>query len=139
MGARYYDPREARFTQLDSDYQIGDLAQGNRYSYAAGNPVNLTDPTGKDLRDVLGAVSFGAGLVALLAPGPGTLLGASLVGLSAGLSAGAAYANTGDLGFSLGVGAFAAVTGGASASIGGTAGFFSGLLSFGATNLFGTL
>ncbi len=38
MGARYYDPSTARFTQPDP--------MGGGYPYVSDNPVNLTDPSG---------------------------------------------------------------------------------------------
>jgi uncharacterized protein RhaS with RHS repeats len=41
MGARYYDPNTARFTQPDPSGQ-----ETNPYLYAAGDPINLTDPSG---------------------------------------------------------------------------------------------
>ena len=46
MGARYYDPSLARFTQLDSAGHLLDLRQGDRYSYAGDDPVNSADPSG---------------------------------------------------------------------------------------------
>jgi RHS repeat-associated protein len=46
LGRRWYNPQQGRFTQQDSLSFIGDPARGNRYAYAACNPVNYTDPTG---------------------------------------------------------------------------------------------
>ncbi|MDQ3933627.1 MAG: DNRLRE domain-containing protein [Actinomycetota bacterium] len=46
FGARYYDPLIGRWTQQDPLDQAGDLREGNRYLYVAGDPVNNTDPTG---------------------------------------------------------------------------------------------
>lgn len=40
LGARYYDPTEARFTQLDPS------GQDPGYVYAGDNPVNFSDPSG---------------------------------------------------------------------------------------------
>lgn len=37
----------AHWTQQDPLEQPGDLRQHNRYGYAAGDPVNHNDPTGK--------------------------------------------------------------------------------------------
>lgn len=50
-GARYYNPTTARWTQPDPLDQIGDLRQANRYSYAGGDPVSLTDPFGTSFID----------------------------------------------------------------------------------------
>ena len=41
MGDRYYSPSVGRFTQIDPAHQCL-----NGYSYAADNPVNLSDPSG---------------------------------------------------------------------------------------------
>ena len=48
MGARYYDPTLARFTQLDPSGHLLDLRQGDRYGYAGDDPVNNVDPSGSD-------------------------------------------------------------------------------------------
>lgn len=42
-GARYYDPRLARFLQMDPIGQAGGL---NLYAYVDNDPLNLVDPTG---------------------------------------------------------------------------------------------
>jgi RHS repeat-associated protein len=47
FGQRYYDPTTGRWTQVDPLDQTGDLKEGNRYLYAAGDPVTATDPTGQ--------------------------------------------------------------------------------------------
>jgi RHS repeat-associated protein len=41
LGARYYNPTTARFTQPDPSGQ-----EPNTYNYASCNPINNTDPTG---------------------------------------------------------------------------------------------
>lgn len=73
IGERYYDPRTARWTQRDPLDQSTDLRQANKYTYAAGDPINLTDPTGTNIGDffedalrVYSAVEglVGAGLIA---------------------------------------------------------------------------
>jgi RHS repeat-associated protein len=46
FGQRYYDPSLMRWTQPDPLDQTGDLREGNRYVYAAGAPVNRSDPSG---------------------------------------------------------------------------------------------
>lgn len=45
--ARYYDQRQGRFWTADT-YEgiVGDPSSLHRYLYAAGNPINLIDPTG---------------------------------------------------------------------------------------------
>jgi len=46
FGARYYEAATGRWTQVDPLNQMEDLREANRYAYAAGDPVNLTDPSG---------------------------------------------------------------------------------------------
>ena len=50
FGARYYSGTQGRFTSRDpiqySKQRILDPQQWNMYSYARGNPLRLTDPTG---------------------------------------------------------------------------------------------
>jgi len=41
LGARYYNPTTGRFNQPDPSGQ-----EANNYDYAAGDPINNTDPTG---------------------------------------------------------------------------------------------
>ncbi|MEU7283054.1 RHS repeat-associated core domain-containing protein [Streptomyces sp. NPDC045431] len=86
MGARYYDPNTGRFTQPDPSGQ-----ETNPYLYAAGDPVNRTDPTG--LLSLSGALEVAG------------------IGLTLG-----ALAASGPLGIGLGVAAAAADIGGAAAS-----------------------
>ncbi|MGH9070138.1 MAG: RHS repeat-associated core domain-containing protein [Acidimicrobiales bacterium] len=43
LGARWYDPTQPRFTQLDPS------AQDPGYAYAGDNPVNICDPAGTDV------------------------------------------------------------------------------------------
>lgn len=48
--ARYYDPNSGRFVSQDA----GALLDGNRYTYAANNPVNQRDPSGHSCEWVSG-------------------------------------------------------------------------------------
>ncbi len=64
FGARYYDPRIARWTSQDPVEQCSDLRQANRYGYAGGDPVNELDPQGTSiLGAVWGVVSKAGGFV----------------------------------------------------------------------------
>ncbi len=46
FGTRWYDATTGRFTQQDGLSVLDDPANGNRYAYAAANPVTHIDPTG---------------------------------------------------------------------------------------------
>ncbi len=46
LGARYYDPNQGRFTQIDPLEQVANLGEANRYLYVGANPINATDPSG---------------------------------------------------------------------------------------------
>ncbi|MBO1753066.1 RHS repeat-associated core domain-containing protein [Actinotalea sp. BY-33] len=46
-GARYYNPTEGRWTQHDTLDAPLDPGNANRYAYAANNPINYVDPTGR--------------------------------------------------------------------------------------------
>jgi len=49
LRARYYDPGVGRFNNRDTwAYDFRNPMEFNRYVYAAGNPVNLVDPSGYD-------------------------------------------------------------------------------------------
>ena len=51
LGARYYDPTTTKFTQPDTIDRLADPTNGNLYQYAAANPCNNTDPTGRGIGD----------------------------------------------------------------------------------------
>ncbi|MEV4109874.1 RHS repeat-associated core domain-containing protein [Nonomuraea sp. NPDC049695] len=46
LGQRWYNTATGRFAQQDSLSFLGDTQTGNRYAYAACDPVNRIDPTG---------------------------------------------------------------------------------------------
>ncbi|MBP2702189.1 DNRLRE domain-containing protein [Microbispora sp. RL4-1S] len=46
LGARYYDPSIARFVSTDPLLVLSDPQLANPYSYAADNPIGMSDPTG---------------------------------------------------------------------------------------------
>ncbi|MDP8942549.1 MAG: RHS repeat-associated core domain-containing protein [Actinomycetota bacterium] len=64
IGQRYYAPTLGRWTQRDPVDQIADPRQANPYLYAAGDPVNLTDPSGQ----LVPALIVGASLAVRAAP-----------------------------------------------------------------------
>ncbi len=66
--ARYYDPQTGRFTQEDPIGLAGGL---NLYGYAAGDPANLSDPSGNL---PIPAIMAGIGVVAGTVIGTGAYL-----------------------------------------------------------------
>jgi RHS repeat-associated protein len=52
LNARYYDPVIGRFTAVDP--VVADADSLDRYGYAAGSPVTLSDPTGLCIPEVCG-------------------------------------------------------------------------------------
>jgi RHS repeat-associated protein len=80
MGARYYDPQLGRFTQPDPSGK-----EKNSYLYAAGDPINNTDPSGLlSLGEGLTRAGQAVGLAGALAA-PALPLGLGLTAVSAGL------------------------------------------------------
>jgi RHS repeat-associated protein len=129
FAARFYDPDLARFTQQDPLDQHDDLTQANRYTYAAGDPVNNTDPSGLKLgrcNPRTGSGCSGGGnraqrqaLVTCLNPLDRVAIRSAGVGAAYGFRAG--YAAGEDLG-SWGRAGLASVSAGAGARIGHTIG-----------------
>jgi RHS repeat-associated protein len=48
FGERFYDPTTTKFTQQDPITKLANPQNGNAYQYAAANPCNKVDPTGRD-------------------------------------------------------------------------------------------
>lgn len=87
---RWYDPGTGRWTQQDSLETLLDPSRSNRYEYAAGNPVNYVDPTGRDFGDFLQGASTALGVAATFA-GPYSLAVGAVaagVGVAAGIANG---------------------------------------------------
>ena len=97
-GNRYYDPTTGTFTQQDTLDAPLDPANGNRYAYANNDPINNTDPTGKDIFQdfYAGVVGVTAGLIAATAFA--NLLPATFVSGCAVGAFNAYYEGTGDAG-----------------------------------------
>jgi RHS repeat-associated protein len=77
LGARYYNPTTARFTQPDPSGQ-----EPNNYNYASCNPANYTDPTGFGSCSTTNIVKtfIGLGIATLTFPeGPTIAAGAAAV------------------------------------------------------------
>ena len=97
LGARYYDPTIARFTQPDS--VTGSIANPrtiNPYTYTGDDPLNATDPSGQSfLGDALQGVSSALAVGASFAPGG---LGVGLGVAAAGFDVAGGIANGASVG-----------------------------------------
>jgi RHS repeat-associated protein len=105
FGTRYYIPQLARWTQVDpKSGQPNNPVTLNPYGYVGGNPVNETDPTGRDFWDdvgdffddidpedviLAGAVVAGTAAIALAGAGAVMSLSAFYAGEVATVSIGA--------------------------------------------------
>jgi RHS repeat-associated protein len=47
FGQRYYDPTTGRWTQLDPSERVASAKQGNRFLFAGADPINRSDPSGR--------------------------------------------------------------------------------------------
>ncbi|WP_188484782.1 RHS repeat domain-containing protein [Cellulomonas carbonis] len=103
-GARYYTPTEGRWTQHDTLDAPLDPANANRYAYAANNPINYIDPTGRFSWAEFGGNALGAFVGALI------IVPAALGGGPVGAAAGAAVG--GCIGGAVAEGTSAALSGG---------------------------
>ncbi|MDT9684999.1 RHS repeat-associated core domain-containing protein [Streptomyces sp. TRM76323] len=82
-GQRWYDPAIGRFTTQDPLTFLADPAQGNRYAYAAGDPINNTDPTGMwTAWDTVSTVLTGVALITAIPTGGASLTVAGGIGLA---------------------------------------------------------
>ncbi|MFK0195891.1 RHS repeat-associated core domain-containing protein [Kitasatospora sp. NPDC090308] len=80
MGARYYDPALARFTQPDPSGR-----ETNTYAYTGGDPVNYTDPNGTSfLGGVIGGI-FGTAVSAATDSLLGPIIGGAVGGCLGGM------------------------------------------------------
>ncbi|MEU0914591.1 RHS repeat-associated core domain-containing protein [Streptomyces althioticus] len=78
MGHRYYDPTLGRFTHPDPSGQ-----ESNPYLYAAGDPINNTDPTGLwSIADTINTTIAVIGLAAAIPTGGASLTVLGGVGLA---------------------------------------------------------
>ncbi|MFI5494864.1 RHS repeat-associated core domain-containing protein [Actinoplanes sp. NPDC051859] len=91
-GQRWYNPNQGRFTQQDNLSFIGSPRKGNRYAYAAGDPIDNVDPTGMEddaLFDFMDYVATFGGAGAIVGGVTGCII-ASLPTAGAGCPGGAA-------------------------------------------------
>lgn len=91
-GARYYSTRTGAFTQQDTLDAPLDPLNANRYAYAGGDPINLTDPTGANLFEDL----FTSAAACYGGAGVGSIAGAAFGSLGAvpGAASGAVIGGT---------------------------------------------
>jgi RHS repeat-associated protein len=87
-GNRWYSPATGSFTTQDTNSYLDNPADGNRYAYAADNPVNYIDPTGQGIwGDVLsyGLTVVGAaiGVVGVVVTSPILIIGGAILGVAA--------------------------------------------------------
>jgi RHS repeat-associated protein len=88
LGARYYNPTTARFTQPDPAKTCGG------YAYAGDDPVNNVDPTGRDYCSVLKGAGISLGVFSAATGIAGLFAAGTIFGLPAGAVLGAASGAT---------------------------------------------
>jgi RHS repeat-associated protein len=110
MGARYYNPTIANWTQRDSRNTIGNPNRANRYAAFGDDPVNNFDPSGSDFLDDVGDFFTEDIPDAAEEIGEGLQVGAAIGGLvAAPLTGGLSLTAT--AGVALGLGATSAIGG----------------------------
>ncbi len=80
-GNRWYNTATGAFTTQDTSTYLASPTDGNRYTYAASNPTNNTEPTGQwSCSDTVNAVFWTVGVLAAVTTGglAGIILGASI-------------------------------------------------------------
>jgi hypothetical protein len=82
-----------RWTQQDNLESLGDPAQGNRFAFTAGDPVNNVDPNGRftffdGVLITFAVVGLFAGGVGVAAALPGVAVAAGLVDTSIAVTVG---------------------------------------------------
>jgi RHS repeat-associated protein len=61
FGARYYDPTTGRWTQQDPEDRLGSATQGDRFLFAGDDPLNESDPTGREILEEVSESCLEAG------------------------------------------------------------------------------
>jgi RHS repeat-associated protein len=93
FGARWYDPVAGTWTQQDTRNTPLDPGNANRYAYAAGDPINNADPTGRFSAD------WGAITGAIVGTALGTFacgIACDVAGAALGADVGIAFENGND-------------------------------------------
>jgi len=79
FGQRFYNPATGNWTQQDALNAPLDPKNANRYVYAADNPINASDPTGRDgILDTIGGALVGAAAGFDLGSSAGPIIGAAV-------------------------------------------------------------
>lgn len=94
FGARWYDPTTGNWIQQDALNAPLDPANGNRYAYAADNPINNTDPIGEGLWQDVADVAIGVTAVVAtgVVCGATGLVACAVAGAALGAASGAGTA-----------------------------------------------